>query len=224
MSAVLVAGALVTAAATARAQSVDSLQLMSPSLGTSSAPPEEKGEEASPTASDALGPVRFGAIGGVGFPRPLSVEGLVEIDRRLALGLEYGALPRISISSVDATMNALDLDVRFFPLRSPFFLGAAVGRQQVDLSASATVPTVGVLSEQVSAETWFITPRVGVLWTASWGLTLGADAGVQIPVSATVTSSDPSLLALSPSASDAARWLGKGVLPSVNLLRLGLVL
>jgi hypothetical protein len=222
IASVLVAGTLTITAASARAQAFDSMQVQAPGVG--SAAPAVDVEGAPSRSEDALGPVRLGAVGGVGFPRPLSVEGLVDIDRRVSLGLEYGVLPQVTVSGVDVTMNALDVDLRVFPLRTPFFIGAAVGRQQTDLSASATIPTVGAFSEQVSAETWFVTPRIGVLWTASWGLTLGADVGVQIPVSATLTESEPGVLALSPSATDAARWLAKGVLPSVDLLRLGLVL
>jgi hypothetical protein len=175
----LAAGALTGTAGSARAQASDAMQGPPPGVGPAAS--TTVGGEA--PSEDPLGPVRFGAVGGAGFPRPLSVEGLIEIDRRVALGVEYGVLPKVTVSGVDTTMNGLDVDLRVFPLRTLFFVGAAVGRQQTNLSASATIPTVGEVSAQVPAETWFITPRVGVLWTARWGLTLGADVGVQIPVS-----------------------------------------
>src|SRR5215471_1437062 len=42
---------------------------------------------------------RIGVLGGLGFPRPLSLEGMVKIERIVGLGAEYSVLPSISISS-----------------------------------------------------------------------------------------------------------------------------
>src|SRR5580698_2532457 len=88
-----------------------------------SAPPVAP-EQTSPSRDDGLfGPIRIGALAGVGAPHPLSVEGLVKIDDRVALGVTYGVLPTVSSSGVDVRMNALDVGVRVFPLRDGLFFG-----------------------------------------------------------------------------------------------------
>ena len=127
-------------------------------------------------AEGALGPVRIGAFGGVGFPRPLSVEAMVKIDDLVGLGVEYGALPQVTVSSVTAAMNAVAVDVRVFPMRNGFFVGLAAGRQEIDATATVAVsPALGSLSGQVSAETWYLNPRIGFLWTWRSGITIGME-------------------------------------------------
>lgn len=169
-----------------------------------------------------LGPVRVGAFGSVGFPRPLSVEVMVKIDDIVGLGVEYGALPQVSVSGVTASLNAIDVDLRVFPMRNGFFIGVAVGRQQLGAAAAVTVsPELGSVGGAVSAESWFVNPRIGFLWTWSWGLTLGMDVGAQIPVTSTVTSTIPPELAASETATNVARSFSSNVLPTVNLLRAG---
>jgi hypothetical protein len=70
-----------------------------------------------------------------------------------------------------------------------------------------------------------VNPRVGFLWTWDWGLTVGIDAGAQIPVVASVTSTLPSQVAVNQTATamSVVSFLGKDVVPTVNLLRLGLL-
>src|SRR5438128_2668827 len=67
--------------------------------------------------------VRVGALGGVGFPRPLMIEGVIGIERALAVGVEYGFMPQSSIADVDMTLWSLAGTARVFPFRGPFFLG-----------------------------------------------------------------------------------------------------
>jgi hypothetical protein len=55
-------------------------------------------QQGRPSADHPVGestphPVRVGAIGGIGFPRPLAVEGMVLVGGTVALEVEYGALP-----------------------------------------------------------------------------------------------------------------------------------
>jgi hypothetical protein len=172
-----------------------------------------------------FGSVRIGAFGGVGFPRPLSVEGMVKFADVVGLGLEYGALPDITVSGVTASLSAIDVDLRVFPLRGAFFIGIAMGRQDLGATATAVLPMgLGSLTERVSADSWLVNPRIGFLWTWAWGLTVGMDVGAQIPVSSSYTNTIPSQLAVSRTATNAAHLLGGDVLPTVNVLRLGLLL
>ena len=46
------------------------------------------------------GPVHLAVLGGFGFPRPLSIEGLVGVGDLVALGVEYSALPTMTIYGV----------------------------------------------------------------------------------------------------------------------------
>jgi len=176
--------------------------------------------------------LRLGALVGVGFPRPLAIEGLVKVERLLALGLEYSAQPRITVSDVSFTSTAIAGSARVFPLRGPFFLGLRAGRQHINAEASVsgygyTVPvTLGV-------DTTFLNPQIGFLWTWDPGLTIGIDAGLQIPVSSSASSSLGSSnvpSAAQQAAAPAQRTLesvagtvGQTVLPTVDLLRLGMM-
>ena len=91
-------------------------------------------------------------------------------------------------------------------------------------TSTVTLPQgLGSLAEQVSAETWFVNPRLGFLWTWSW-LTVGIDAGAQIPVAASYINTIPGQLSVSQSATDVSHFFGGDVIPTVNLLRLGVML
>lgn len=154
----------------------------------------------------------------MGFPRPLSVEAMARIHDTVGLGVEYSVLPSMTISGVQTTFWALAGDARWFPFRNGLFIGLAAGYQH--LSGRTTTPWTGPVG--IGAETWFLNPRLGLLATTHWGLTVGVDAGVQIPLAATFIDDVPT--ASSPAvdeARDIARLFGKRVLPTVELLRLG---
>jgi hypothetical protein len=164
-----------------------------------------------------LGPFRLGALGGVGFPRPLSVEGIVAYRDWAAVGVEYSALPAITVSGVRATLDAVDVDLRAFPLRNSLFVALAIGHQRFDATTTVALPMgLGSLPEEATADTWFVNPRVGFLWRWSWGLSLGLDAGAQIPVASSFTSTVPSQLAVARTVTDWSHVIGKDVLPTLT--------
>ncbi|HEY1536177.1 MAG TPA: hypothetical protein VGF76_19285, partial [Polyangiaceae bacterium] len=116
-----------------------------------------------------------------------------------------------------------------FPFRGPFFLGLRAGRQHVtaDASVSAYGYTVPV---GLSVDTTFLNPQLGFMWTWNPGITLGVDAGVQIPVSSQASSSlqspVPSVAqaAVSPAQQtleNVAKAAGQTTLPAVDLIRVG---
>jgi hypothetical protein len=82
----------------------------------------------------------------------------------------------------------------------------------------------GALSEQIHGETWFINPRIGFLTTFGWGGTVGIDVGAQIPLNATFDSTLPNGVAMSQDLNNVAHFFTKSVLPTVNLLRIGMML
>jgi hypothetical protein len=163
--------------------------------------------------------VRVGVIGGIGFPRPLAVEGMIMFGRTAALGAEFGVLPPVTIGGVQASLWSLGSDTRFFPFHGPFFIGLRAGRQHVD---AATTITVGSGPEVLALDSWFLNPRIGVLWTASNGIAFGFEVGVQIPVVASVSSTLP--LSLDPAVQRTADSLGRSVIPTVDILRVGAIL
>jgi hypothetical protein len=167
-------------------------------------------------------PLRIGALGGIGFPRPLAVEGMLIAGGVLALGAEYGVLPSVTVADVRTSLWSVAGDVRIFPFGGPFFVGLRAGHQHITASATLRVPAVGSATEDLTLDSWFLNPRIGCLWVSPEGLAVGVEAGVQIPVGDTVSSSLP--LSFLPAAQHAADSLGKAVLPTVDLLRIGLLL
>ncbi len=202
------------------AASVAALSCSAVAAADTTAPPTEA---PGPPAPQGVTPLRVGVIGGLGFPRPLAVEAIAEISEVVALGVEYGALPSVTVSGVDATLWSLAGDVRVFPFHgSPFFLGLRAGRQHVSATTTVSLMSFGSATEVLDLDSWFLNPRVGFLWTMQGGFTLGVEAGVQIPLSPSVSSTLP--LSLYPSAQRTADALGSSVIPTVDLVRIGLLL
>lgn len=166
---------------------------------------------------------RIGVLGGVGFPRPLAVEGLFKVERAIAIGAEYSVLPTLTVSGVETTFHALAADVRIFPLQGPFFLGLRAGHQHLGGSGTVTVNGHG-MAEDVTVDTTFVNPRLGFLWTFEPGFSIGIDAGVQIPVTSNTSTSLPSGTVANQQALSIANAFGSSVIPTIDLLRLGFLI
>ncbi|HXN34248.1 MAG TPA: hypothetical protein VN894_20445 [Polyangiaceae bacterium] len=175
-----------------------------------------------PAAEPAPAPLRVGAIGGVGFPQPLAVEGIVVLGGVVALGVEYGSLPSTTISGVQASLWSLSGDARVFPFGGAFFVGLRAGHQQVAASTRIVVGSIISVSEALTIDSWFLNPRLGFLWTSRAGLGFGVDAGVEVPMSTTISSTLP--LALLPPAQNTVDAIANAVVPTVDILRIGLIL
>jgi hypothetical protein len=185
--------------------------------GRSDVPPpaEQRPTEAGPA------PVRLGATAGVGFPRPFSGEAILSIGGWVDLGAEYGFLPTENFGGVNTSLWSVGGELRVHPFRGAFFLGAVVGRQHI--RGATTVAASGLTaSEQLDLDAWFVNPRIGFLWTTSFGLAIGIDAGVQVPFRLKVASTLP--LSLDPTLDARVNQLGNMVLPTIDLLRIGLML
>jgi hypothetical protein len=203
-------------------------------VGLEAAPPQPVVTPAGETAAtkdqapkaeeEAERPVKLGAAGGIGFPRPLSVEGFVTVKRYVLVGGEYSVLPKVNVGGTDTTMWALAADARVFPFGGAFFIGVRGGRQHLGTRTTVTVTGVGSLSETLDVDTWFVNPRVGFAWTWSSGFTLGLDAGIQIPLKSNVSSNLPAAALADSRVTSVSDAFGKRVLPTVDLLRVGFVL
>ncbi|HEY1694386.1 MAG TPA: hypothetical protein VGG39_19590 [Polyangiaceae bacterium] len=167
--------------------------------------------------------VHVGVLGGVGFPRPLGVEAILQLDGLVLFGAEYSALPTVDVSGVNTSLWAVAGDIRVFPARSGFFVGLRAGRQHLAEQGSIAVTGVGTFSAGQTADTTFVNPRMGFLWT--WRpFALGIDAGVQIPVSTTAASTVPAQIQLPAAVTEATHLLSQQVLPTIDLLRIGVVM
>lgn len=165
--------------------------------------------------------VRVGVIGGLGFPRPLAIQAMVKFERTFAIGLEYSAMPQTQFGDVLVGWRALALDARVFPLQGAFFLGLRAVRQHLQGSASISAGSYGTYSGSVSTDTWYVEPRLGFLWTWRSGITVGLDAGLQIPLSHTNADALPSGIAVPSSVSSVRDLFGASKLPTVTLLQVG---
>jgi hypothetical protein len=187
--------------------------------------PAAKEEAPAPKDTDAShhdGSVHVGVLGGIGFPRPLAIEGVLTFDHLILLGAEYSALPTTNFSGVDTSMWALAADARVFPFRNGFFIGLRAGKQHLGETATLSVSGMST-SASNTADTTFLNPRLGFLW--NWhALALGIDAGVQIPVLTTTASTLPSGVSPPSGAADLTHTLSQSVIPTVDLLRIGVVM
>jgi hypothetical protein len=173
-------------------------------------------------ASHHDGSVHVGVLGGIGFPRPLAIEGVLTFDHLILLGAEYSALPTTNFSGVDTSMWALAADIRVFPMRNGFFIGLRAGKQHLAETATLTVSSTAV-SASNTADTTFLNPRIGFLW--NWrAFVIGIDAGVQIPVLTTTASTLPAGVSPPSGAADLSHTFSQSVLPTVDLLRIGVVM
>jgi len=188
------------------------------------APPQKDTPAAGAAHDDDEGGVGFGALGGVGFPRPLAVEAFVDLDRVALVGAEYAFLPTTTISGVSLSSWSVAADARVFPFRGAFFVGARLGHQHIDGTATVTVTGVGSASESVALDGWFVNPRVGFLWHTNPGLAVGVAVGLEVPLSTSTSSASPSLpagLSIDTGLASAAGTFGRSVLPTVDLLQIG---
>ena len=197
----------------------------SPSAANNSPGPTTPVDRGEPRAPKAAGKeqVQIGAIGGVGFPRPLSIEGLMKIERTVALGLEYSVLPTTNIGGVDFKASAVAGDLRVFPFAGPFFFGTRLGRQHFEASTSLTIASYGTVHGDTTTDTWFVNPRLGFLHTWSSGFTLGLEGGLQIPLSHTTANKVPDGVTVPTSITRVSDLFGASVLPTVSLLQAGMM-
>lgn len=183
--------------------------------------------DAHPEAEDphqgALGPVRLGLFAGVGAPSILSGEVLAKIGDYVGIAGDYGVLPKLKIpiqgGGVEAQGSSMSVALRIYPLREALFIGAAVGQQSLSASESASAYGLSQASS-FDAKAVYLAPQIGLMHRFSFGLALGCDLGVRFPVSASATASAD----LPDTMNSVMRYSQKGVVPELNLLRLGYVL
>jgi len=91
------------------------------------------------------------------------------------------------------SIGAADLRARWHPWGGAFFLGAALGSQNVKGTGSETIPVTigsGPSTQTLNVETTldakiastYLTPHLGWFWALRSGFVIGVDLGIQLPV------------------------------------------
>jgi hypothetical protein len=186
------------------------------------APPPPAAAEASGEASSPYPTFRAGAIAGMGFPRPFAIEAIAQLWTHAVVGIEYGFMPDVTVQGVQVGTWSLAGDARWLPWRGPLFFGLRAGVQHIDVAGSLPVSGWGNVNEALGLDASFLNPRIGLLWVMRSGLVLGMDAGVEIPLSTSMTSTWP--LAYAPDLQRQIEGLQRSVLPTIDLIRIGYVL
>jgi hypothetical protein len=160
-------------------------------------PPKSNEDEKEDETDGVFGPFRIGGLVGVGLPSVLSFGGAIKLTRYFGAGLNIGLIPTIRISlygEAELSYQEYDIYGRIFPFGGMFFVGAGVGyatiagslRSTYDVSASlppgSTFPKELFVESEASVRTLVLTPQIGLQHTFGSGLTLGIDAGAQIPL------------------------------------------
>ncbi len=187
------------------------------------APASDAHPEADDPHQGALGPVRLGIFAGVGLPSIVSGEVLAKIGDYVGIAGDYGVLPKLKLpiqgGGAEVQGSSMSIALRIYPLREAFFIGAAVGQQSVSAGESASAYGLSQASS-FDAKAVYLAPQIGLMHRFSFGLALGCDLGVRFPVSSSATASAD----LPDTMSSIMRYSQKGVVPELNLLRLGYVL
>lgn len=176
-----------------------------------------------------LGPVRLGAMAGVGVPSPISAQAIFKYKEVVGANLELGMLPELTLPIADeakVSQKMVDVSARLYPFKGAFFLGCGLGTQNLSLKARQTEQ--GVTGEvNLQSDTLFISPRIGFVHKFDFGLAIGMDIGAMIPFSNSLkTTGTIAGIPVNPpkEALDAATFVGKTPVPIIHLLQLGYIL
>lgn len=174
--------------------------------------------------------LRVGPLVGLGFPRPIVVGVFAKVHRIVGFGAEYSSLPPMNVFGADTRFEALAVDLRVFPFKNAFFVGMRAGRQWLSARARISVQRYGSFTESMDAATWFINPRAGFLHTFGSGITIGLDAGIQLPIAPSYERNGLATRAGLASEVEAdsivatvADLLGNSPTPTVDFLRSGIL-
>ena len=131
---------------------------------TSALAAEDGSEKEKPTEKKDGQPLNVGVIAGIGFPRPLAIEGVLGFGSHVMIGAEYGFMPTVTVGTVETRLWAVSADLRVFPFGGAFYLGLRGGYQSLFASASLSASGIGSYSESAEISSMFVNPRFGFLW------------------------------------------------------------
>jgi hypothetical protein len=187
------------------------------------------------TDEGLLGSVRLVPAVGVGAPDGMRFGIFAKYKGVIALGGAFSTLPETKLPGLDATVVRVtgEAFVRVHPFQGAFFLGVAGGYSR----------TKGTMADQVEAfrqvqrvetrgyaSALYIAPHLGFQWMLPMGLTVGFDAGVEIPVASNDPTFDAAKYGLvvpiepTGSAADATHFIATMPVPVIHILELGYAL
>jgi hypothetical protein len=168
-------------------------------------------------------------LAGTGAPSIFSAELLVKYKGWVGLAADFGTLPTTNVpigSGIAVSQTHLSAAARVFPFHGAFFVGAGVGSQQ--LSGRAQESAQGVTgSIAMTSRTVFVMPQVGFVYRFSFGLALGSDVGVELPLlasSSVDTVVAGTAVAAPEGVRNVVRFVQRNPVPVINLLRVGFML
>ena len=134
-----------------------------------------------------LGPVRFGPTVGVGAPDGLRFGLFVKYRGIVSVGGAFSILPDMTIPGLDAQLLRASGEafVRVHPFRGAFYVGVSGGYVQTKGTLAQerlAFRQVQKVETHAYASAGYIAPHLGFQWQLPFGLTLGCDAGVEIPL------------------------------------------
>lgn len=145
---------------------------------------EVRHHESEDEDDDKTDQFKIGPVVGAGIPSLLSVGGTVKVTRFLGGGVNLGLIPKVQLSYYgDATLSYKHLDFygRIYPFGGGVFLGAGAGYVTVDGTLKKTFDGASY-DGTGSVRTLMLTALIGYFYTFDIGLSLGIDAGAQIPI------------------------------------------
>lgn len=184
-----------------------------------------------------LGPFHVGATVGAGFPSPISVQGVFKYKKLIGANLELGMLPEINTSfgyGIRLHQEMIDFGVHVYPFSGAFFLGLGIGAQRLTATGEANTTYNGTyVTGDASAvvSTVFLSPRLGLLHRFDFGLAIGMDVGVELPISGSVdlnrTATSPKYpgqsfsLPITQDVADIGNRVKTTPIPIIHILQLG---
>jgi hypothetical protein len=182
-----------------------------------------------------LGRVRVGPTVGVGVPDGLRFGVYGKWLGVLGAGAAFSFLPSTTIPGLDAQVVRASGEafLRVHPFQGAFFLGVAGGYAQTK-GTMAQEMTYFRQSQRFVANAYanavYVAPQLGFQWMLPLGLTVGFDAGVEIPVATREPTFDASRYGLvipievKGQVADAARYVTTLPVPVIHLLEVGYAL
>ncbi len=140
------------------------------------------------TADGLLGPVRVGPTVGIGAPDGLRFGLFTTWKGLLGAGGALSVIPSLGVpGAAPGKVSRFTGEgfLRVHPFRGAFFAGLAGGVAKTDGITSKLAVANDPSSRadlHASSTAVYLAPHLGFRWMLSFGLTIGFDAGVEIPV------------------------------------------
>lgn len=182
-----------------------------------------------------LGPVRIGPTIGFGAPDGVRFGLFAKWRGLLSAGGAFSILPDLTVPGLDAQLIRASGEafVRVHPFRGAFFLGLAGGYVQTKgtLAQERTAfRQVQRVETHAYASAAYVAPHLGFQWQTAFGMTLGCDAGVEIPIGGDAPTFDAAKYGLvlpiegKGAVADAMTYVTTRPVPVVHLLEVGFAL